>query len=105
MAKQKNVFDAAVEHQGRTTSKGIKVPCDFAEGIVAKFNEIGTFKLSVTSVNELLGLTHANHRAGAIRKQLNKVHKDLVPEGQEWYVGTTSKDSEYVFGLREKKEE
>jgi hypothetical protein len=103
MSKQKNIFDAATEHQGRTTSKGIKVPREFAEGIIAKFNEIGTFKLSTESVNATFGLSHANHRAGAIRKQLNKVHINLVPTGQEWYVGTTSKDTEYVFGLREKK--
>jgi hypothetical protein len=102
MSKSKtDIFDEAEKHErGRTTVA--RVPEWFVEKLIAKSNELGNFKLSVARVNEIVGYNHDKHRAPAIRKQLNKYYTKLLAENDMFYVGTTDKDTSYVFGVMPK---
>ncbi len=101
MAKQSDVFSEAESHE-RSRQTKCNIPEWFVDKLLETFDSTGIFKLPVEKVNTIVGYQHANHRAPAIRKQLNTHYSAKLQDNQVFYVGTTEKDTKYVFGIEVK---
>ena len=102
MSKAQDVINKEASKYERTSSRQkIQVPEDVVDGLLAKFEEIGVFTISVEKLNKLVGFNSANNRRPQILESIRELWSDKTDEGMELYIGTTNQDTEYVISVRE----